>query len=84
MKPAGNITFSHYDQAISAAVEGEGIAIGRIAHVRRLIKQGRLVPLFDNRMAVPRQYFVVIARGSRHRPEVKAFADWVMAEAERD
>ncbi|MFN0161123.1 MAG: LysR substrate-binding domain-containing protein [Burkholderiales bacterium] len=84
LKPAGNLTFSHYDQAISAAVEGEGIAIGRTAHVRRLIKQGKLVPLFDNRMAVPRQHFVVVARGSRHRPEVKAFTEWVLAEAVRD
>lgn len=84
LKPAGNLTFSHYEQAISAAVEGEGIAIGRTAHVRRLIKQGKLMPLFGNRMAVPRRYFVVVARGSRHRPEVKAFVEWALAEAQRD
>ena len=88
LKPAGSVTFSHYDQAISAAVEGEGVAIGRTAHVKRLVKQGRLVPLFGsvagNRMAVPRQHFLIVARGSRHRAEVKAFAAWVMDEAQRD
>ena len=82
--PAGSVTFSHYDQAIAAAVEGEGVAIGRTAHVRRLVKRGKLIALFDNRMAVPRQYFMVVARGGRHRPEVKAFADWVLDEAKRD
>ena len=88
LKPAGSVTFSHYDQAISAAVEGEGVAIGRTPHVTHLMKQGKLVPLFaqraGNRMAVPRQYFMVVARGSRHRPEVQAFADWVLEEVKRD
>lgn len=84
LKPAGAVTFSHYDQAISACVEGEGVAIGRSAHVKRHLKQGKLVPLFDSRMAVPRQHFLIIARGSRHRAEVKAFADWVLAEAAHD
>ena len=84
LKPAGSLTFSHYDQAISAAVEGEGVAIGRTPHVNRLIKQGKLVPLFasraGSRMAVPRQYFLIVARGSRQRAEVKAFAAWVLDE----
>ena len=84
LKPAGAVTFSHYDQAISACVEGEGVAIGRSAHVKRHLKQGKLAPLFDSRMAVPRQHFLIIARGSRHRGEVKAFADWVLTEAARD
>ena len=114
LKPAGSVTFSHYDQAISAAVEGEGVAIGRTAHVKRLVKLGKLVPLFSpsgakhhaarpanasaasasagqgfaavpaSRMAVPRQHFLIVARGSRHRAEVKAFAAWVMDEASRD
>ena len=84
LKPAGSVTFSHYDQAISACVEGEGVAIGRTPHVKRLLKQGKLVPLFDSKMAVPRQHFLIIARGSRHRGEVQAFADWVLAEAARD
>ena len=88
LKPAGTVTFSHYDQAISAAVEGEGVAIGRTPHVKRLVKQGKLVPLFANqagsRMAVPRQHFLIVARGSRHRAEVKAFAQWVIDEAGHD
>ncbi len=88
LKPAGSVTFSHYDQAISAAVEGEGVAIGRTPHVDRLVKQGKLVPLFasraGSRMAVPRQHFLIVARGSRHRAEVKAFAAWVLDEAKSE
>lgn len=84
LKPAGTLTFSHYDQAIAAAVEGEGVAIGRSPHVKRLIKLGRLVTPFANRMTVPRQHFMIIARGSRHRPEVAEFAKWVLEEARLD
>jgi DNA-binding transcriptional LysR family regulator len=84
LKPAGTLSFSHYDQAIAAALEGEGVAIGRTPHIRRLLKAGKLVPPFANRMTVPRQHFMIVARGSRHRAEVKAFEAWVLAEAEGD
>ena len=84
LKPAGTLTFSHYDQAIAAAVEGDGVAIGRSPHVKRLVKQGKLVTPFASRMKVPRQHFMIIARGSRHRPEVAEFAQWVLDEAKLD
>lgn len=84
LQPAGTLTFSHYDQAIAAAVEGEGVAIGRTPHIRRLLKAGKLVPPFSNRMTVPRQHFMIVARGSRQRPEVRAFEQWVLEEAEGD
>ena len=84
LKPAGTLTFSHYDQAIAAAVEGEGVAIGRLPHVRRLIRQGRLVAPFEARMGVPRQHFLIVARGSRHRSEVQEFRRWLLDEAGRD
>ena len=81
LKPAGSLTFSHYEQAITAAVEAEGVAIGRSQHVKRLIRQGKLVTPFESRMAVPRQYFLVLARGSRARPEVSEFARWLLKES---
>lgn len=81
LKPAGTLTFSHYDQLIAAAVEGEGVAIGRTPHVARLVRQGKLALPFNERLAAARQYFVVVSRGSRARPEVGAFADWVLAAA---
>ncbi|MBL8386459.1 MAG: transcriptional regulator GcvA [Burkholderiales bacterium] len=81
LKSAGTLTFSHYDQLIAAAVEGEGVAIGRTPHVARLIDQGRLVVPFSDRLAAARQYFVVLSRASRARDEVRAFAAWAQAAA---
>ena len=82
--PAGWVTFSHYDQLIAAAVEGEGVAIGRTALVQRLIRQKKLVVPFADRLAGARQYFLVVSRGSRARPELTAFVNWVLAEASAD
>jgi len=79
--PAGWVTFSHYDQLIQAAAEGEGVAIGRLALVGRLLRQKKLVIPFGERLAAARQYFVVLSRASRARPELRAFVDWVQQEA---
>lgn len=80
--PAGWVTFSHYDQLIHAAVEGEGVAIGRQALVGRLLRQKKLVIPFGERLAGARQYFVLVSRASRARPEVRAFIDWVQEAAQ--
>ncbi|HEY4370455.1 MAG TPA: LysR substrate-binding domain-containing protein [Burkholderiales bacterium] len=82
--PAGWLTFSHYDQLIAAAVEGEGVAIGRQALVARLLRQKKLVIPFGERVAAARQYFVILSRASRARPELRAFVEWVQAEAAQE
>lgn len=84
LAPAGTLTFSHYDQIINATVEGEGIAIGRRALVQRLLRQKKLVVPFGERIAGARQYFLVLSRASRARPELQAFAAWIKEEAARD
>jgi len=84
LKPAGSLRFSHYDQLIRAAIDGEGVALGRTPLVRRLINAGHLMAPFDSRTVSSRQYFVVPSAASARRPEVKKFADWLLLEAKRD
>jgi LysR family transcriptional regulator, glycine cleavage system transcriptional activator len=43
VKPKGVLRYNQYDQAIRAALEGQGIALGRIALIEPLLSQGRLV-----------------------------------------
>src|SRR5271155_1175051 len=43
IKPKGVLRYNQYDQAIRAALEGQGIALGRIALIEPLLSQGRLV-----------------------------------------
>ena len=85
VKPAGALHFSHYDQLIQAALEGQGIALGRSPLVDRWVKQGKLVLPFGKRYASSsrgeRAYFIVPAQGAAARPEVAAFSRWLQDEA---
>ncbi|HTS54192.1 MAG TPA: transcriptional regulator GcvA [Burkholderiales bacterium] len=84
VETAGALRFNQYDQMIQAAVDGQGIALGRSPLVRRLIKQGKLVAPFSRRTVSPRAYYVFTSRGAAERPEVGEFVSWLLREAKRD
>jgi len=85
VKPSGMLRFSHYDQLIQAALEGQGIALGRTRFVSKWVKQGKLVLPFGKRyMCSPvdsRAYFLVPSPRSAARTEVAKFAEWLQQEA---
>ena len=88
VKPACMLRFSHYDQLIQAAIEGQGIALGRTRFVNNWVKQGKLVLPFGRRyMCSPadsRAYFLVRSSGSAARAEVAKFAHWLQQQAQAD
>jgi LysR family transcriptional regulator, glycine cleavage system transcriptional activator len=88
VKPAGTLRFSHYDQLIQAAVEGQGIALGRTRFVNKWVKEGRLILPFGKRyMWSPsdsRAYFLVSSPRSAARGEVAKFAQWLQQQAQAD
>lgn len=77
LRPAGHLSFSHYDQLIQAALAGQGVAMGRDPLVRDLLREGRLVAPFPERVASPRAYHLLVAERSAAREEVRAFVAWV-------
>lgn len=85
VKPAGTLRFSHYDQLMQAALEGQGIALGRSRFVDKWVKLGRLVLPFGKRyMCSPadsRAYFMIVAASSAVRPEVVEFSRWLQRQA---
>ena len=85
VRPAGMLRFSHYDQLMQAAVEGQGIALGRSRFVDKWLKQGKLVQPFGKRyMCTPadsRAYFLVPSSRSAARAEVAKFARWLQQQA---
>ncbi len=87
VKPAGTLRFSHYDQLMQAAIEGQGIALGRSRFVNNWVKLGRLILPFGKRyMASPadsRAYFIVLPRGAT-RPEVAEFSRWLLKQAQAE
>jgi len=82
--PAGVLRFSHYDQMIQAAIDGQGVALGRSPLVRRLIKQGKLAAPFESKSISSRAYFVLTAAGAASRPEVQHLIGWLAQTARRE
>ena len=90
LQAAGSLHFSHYDQLIQAAANGEGVALGRLPLLSRQILDGGLVMPFEKARGrgrgtvSTRGYFMLAMAGAAARPEVKHFMDWMMAEARQE
>jgi len=82
LKPASVLHFSMYDQLIQAAVNGQGVALGRLPLVNELIAQRKLVAPFSASLVSPRSYYLFQSQASRHKSEVREFLNWLIAEAE--
>jgi LysR family glycine cleavage system transcriptional activator len=74
-------TFLSSDQAIQAAIRGEGVVLGRSALVAGDLAAGRLVRPFELSLPAGFAYYVVYPQFALQRPCVKAFRDWLVAEA---
>ena len=87
LKPAGDVRFSHYDQMIQAAIEGQGVALGRLPLLSGMIKRRKLVAPFEPRKlsgqmpTSSRSFFVFCEARAARRPDVQAFCEWLVAQA---
>ena len=79
LKPAGNLSFSHYDQLINAAIAGEGVALGRLPLIERSMKNRKLVAPFKGRAAIARKYYLLRNDSSGARGAADAFVAWLTA-----
>jgi LysR family transcriptional regulator, glycine cleavage system transcriptional activator len=84
LRPAGSLRFSHFDQVIQAALDGQGVALGRVPLIDRLLQQRKLVAPFRDKYTTPRAYFVVRGSGAANRPGAQAFVDWLVEEARNE
>ncbi len=73
--------FSHSPMVIQAAMRGEGVALGRTALIEEELASKQLVRLFDLKLKSEMAYYIVYPPRSLERSEVRAFRDWLLAEA---
>lgn len=67
---------------LQAAVEGQGVALGRSVMARDDVASGRLVRLFPQvSFASPRAYFIVYRPQCSGVPRLQAFRDWLLEQA---
>jgi len=64
-----------------AALEGLGVALGRMSMTRALIEAGRLVALTPQRMRAEWSHYLVYPPRSETHPAVAAFRQWIVQEA---
>ena len=81
LRAEGNLTFSHYDQLIAAAVAGEGIALGRLPLLQQMVDTGKLVTPFKGTAAIPRTYSLVRNDARPRTPYSDAFVQWLIKTA---
>ena len=83
VKPKGVLRYNQYDQAIRAALEGQGVALGRIALVEPLLSERRLHGDGARRRGPPEGYaYWLVQADPTPRDDVKAVIEWILAEAE--
>ena len=81
LRPAATLSFSNYGELITAALAGQGVALGRRPLVDALLKRRQLVAPFKNAAASPRGYFLVVEGSARSRPAVQALEQWLLEQA---
>ncbi len=74
--------FNDHSNAVQAAIDGQGVALGRTALVGDDLLAGRLVRPFVPVVPADIAYWIVCPKGTAGRPKIVAFRDWLLAEAE--
>lgn len=73
--------FPDTNMALQAALADQGVALVRSAHVGDDLESGRLIRLFDVDYPSTSAYYVVCPNGRENQPKIKAFREWLQAEA---
>ncbi|HMN94130.1 MAG TPA: LysR substrate-binding domain-containing protein [Hydrogenophaga sp.] len=82
LSPKRWLYFNYAHQIVQAALTGQGVALARLPLVAESLQCGDLVePLPSTRIESPLVYWLLSAPRSLERPEVKAFRDWLLAQA---
>lgn len=83
LRMRNTLRFSAYTEAVEAAMSGQGVVIGRLPLLARLIAAGRLVAPFKAGASSRRGYFVDTSSGVDSYPETRDLVAWLFDEAGR-
>ena len=72
--------FTDSSLVLQAAVEGQGVALGRSALAANDLAAGRLVKPFGMSLPATFAYYLVCPEATAERPKIAAFRDWLLAE----
>ncbi|WP_420547048.1 transcriptional regulator GcvA [Curvivirga sp.] len=78
------MSFNYSDLVLQAAIDGQGVALGRSFLAKDALKRGLLVKPFELTLPGDFAYYFVCPENNFHRAKVQAFHDWLMEEASDD
>lgn len=78
LQPRATLTFSNYDAVISAAVHGQGVAMGRRPLVDDFLNDGRLVAPLQGGLALPRADSVQVREARTPAARGCGFERWLL------
>jgi len=81
LQPRTTLTFTSYNEVVAAAIEGQGVALGRRPLIDALLRQKKLVAPFGAARQTAKAYFVVTDPAAVARPSVRALLNWLRMEA---
>jgi LysR family transcriptional regulator, glycine cleavage system transcriptional activator len=84
LKSSGSLHFTQYEQMIQAAINAQGVALGRQPLVNDLIQSGALVAPFNKAVVGSRAYFLIESSAASPKPQVRRFCAWLIEEVTRD
>ncbi|WP_338550923.1 LysR substrate-binding domain-containing protein [Roseovarius phycicola] len=82
VKPGGGINYTDYNQAVQAAVSGQGFILGSKPILQNYISSGLLVDPFDVSAHPGIGYDVVTTTQALDRSKVQKFVNWILREAQ--
>ena len=74
--------FNYSEHVLTAAIRGQGVALGRSVLVAENLAAGELVQPFD--ISLPAEFadYVVSPNATADRPHIRAFREWILEEAQ--
>lgn len=79
-KPQAYLHCNQYNQLVQLAVDGRGVALGRIALVLPMLADGRLVAMPTHKVEESDYAYWLVEATPDARPEVAIFREWLISE----
>lgn len=82
LRMKSTLRFTQYPDAVSAAVAGHGVVIGRLPLLQELLRDGRLASPLGEGASSRRGYFIETSKRAAGNRDALEFAQWLREEAE--
>lgn len=76
--PASGLTLAYYGQALQAAADGTGVAMGIRPYIDDDLAAGRLVAPFKQAVPKGQSWYLLVRPGRETEPSFQAFRSWIL------